>query len=304
MKTLLASLQSNVREGKGFSEALGNFSDWFGDFYVNLVKAGEASGGLETVLNNLAQYLEKEIEIRNRFFQAVAYPIFVLVFRFLTIVIMLVGIIPKLSELYSGMGASLPFLTRLVMGLSQGILDYWWLAVIAIMSLVLFLKGLARKGNMVLIDRWRLRVPLFGEIHQKDEVGRIARALGMLVQNGIPIVESLKMTVSILRNRLLQEGMARIQSEVSQGKSLSQAMAAVGWFTRGASHLVLVGEESGRLEQAFQKLSEIYEKEIDQKMRLLTALLEPAMIVLVGGLVGIVVIAMLLPIFQMSLLTQ
>jgi len=302
LRLVIENIKNNIKDGKAFSETLKGYPAIFSNLYANLVKSGEEGGSLGEVLASIADFLEKEEDVRSRIMAALAYPILMAIVGFLTIFILIAFVVPKLTGMFIEMGEKLPLPTQILIYLSNFIKGYWVLFIIFILALIFLLKS--SKSNAAAknkIDRIKLRIPVFGNLVLKAELGRFSRTLSMLLKNGVPILHSLKITSDVIGNDIIKKQVESIYNDVRAGSSLVAAMKKNTSFPVFLINMTLVGEEGGSLDKTLSKASRVYEIEIDRIMKVITALLEPIFILIMGLVVGFIVISMLLPVFQISL---
>ncbi len=302
-RRILTNLKDSVRGGTSFSDALGKHPLVFSTFVVSMVRAGEQSGALDTCLREIAQALEREDALKSKIRQSLIYPGIILCFGLVTILVLLTFVIPRLEELYQDFGGSLPFFTKLVIGTSRILTSYGWLIAIVLTGCAIYLRGMLRSGKKT-FRMFLAKLPWIGKLLDLEDTVHFTRTLGLLLKNGISIVEALAITQEIVQDRGLQEKIKRIKQAVIQGSQLARSMEELGTFTPLVVNFVQTGEETGGLDVSLEKISKIYEKEIEQRIKLLTTLLEPLLILIIGIVVGIIVVSMLLPIFQISLLVH
>ncbi len=302
---VLTEVSRRVRAGETFSSALQRTPHLFSPFYVSLVQAGEASGKLEEILERLAAALEKEQELRIKVGQALTYPAFVLLFGLATIFFLMVVMVPKISVIYTEFGGNFPWLTVVVLALSRWTLRFGWIFILLILFTVFYLKA---QGKLAVFkkfwDQFSLKIPWIKTLVVQAEVARFARTLGILLQSGIPLLQGLVFASNTLVNQTIRERLQGIEKGVGQGKSFSESLRQRRVFPELALNFIWVGESTGNLDGALQKLGIAAEKEVDRQMKTVTTLLEPLILLGVGLLVALIVISLLLPIFQISLLVQ
>jgi type II secretory pathway component PulF len=305
LQEVLADLASEVREGKSFSDALAVHPRIFSPLYVSMVRSGEVGGTLGEVLARLADLGEKEDELHVRVRSALAYPALILVVGMGTIAVLLVFVIPKLVSLFQEVGQVLPLPTRILLAVSQWFVSYWWLLLSIVGAGVFFVKrgGQSQAGRLA-FDRMKLQLPIWGPLIRKVEVARFSRSLGTLLRHGVPILQALQVVGEAAGNELLRGELQQIGEELRGGGTLSQGMRRGRIFPPLVTHMVAVGEEAGTLDRSLFKIADTYEREADRAMKLMTSLVEPAMILIMGSLVGFIVISMLLPIFEIDLLAR
>jgi type II secretory pathway component PulF len=299
---LIQILHQEVMGGEAFSEALAKHPRVFSSLYIHFIYAGEISGTLPNVLTELDEFFEQEEELRGKIQAALAYPLAILGFGILTIWFLLVFITPKIVSVFVAMGQALPIPTQILLIISRAIQEKWWVFLLVVVVGSFFLKGFyqSRKGRLW-IDNMKLSIPFSRELELKLEISRFCRTLALLLHHGIPIMTAIRAANDILNNRVISEEITALQGRVKEGESLSGAMARCKTIPKDVKSVIAVGEESGRLEQALGKLGDYYFREVNQKLKIVMSLIEPLMILLLGGMVGFMVIAMLLPIFEINL---
>lgn len=305
LRGVILDLGNAVRDGKAFSEALQPHPEVFSPLYISMIRAGEAGGGLDAVLVRLAELAEGEAELKNRVAMALVYPLVVLIIGLITIVVLLTFVVPRLSELFAESGQLLPLPTRMLLAISGALSQWWWAWLVGILGAGWGVRMVQRSpGGSALIDRLILRLPLGGRLVQKLQTARLTRNLGVMIGQGVPVLQALEVASASISNTTLRRAVVRVKETVRDGLSLSQALEASGQFPVFVGNLVAVGEESGTLDTALLKVASAYERETDRTLRVLTAVLEPLLIVVVGLIVMFIVISVLLPIFQIGLIAQ
>jgi len=305
LKEVLASLASQVREGKSFSEALTLYPKIFSNLYVNMVKSGELGGMLSEVLARLADFGERAEELRAKVRAALAYPILILFVGMATVAVLLIFVVPKLVSLFQDMGQILPLPTRILVEVSQGLVQYWWV-ILSVVALGIFLlrRGGLPQGVRLALDGVKLRLPVWGSLIKKVEIASFARSLATLLGHGVPILQAMQVVVQATENELLRGEFKRIGEQIKGGTTLSQEIRRGRLFPPLVTNMVAVGEEAGTLDRSLLKIADTYEREADRAMKLMTSLVEPVMILVMGSVVGFIVISMLMPIFQIDLLAR
>ena len=260
---------------------------------------------LAEVLARLADFAEKDEELHVKVRSALAYPTLILLVGMGTIAVLLIFVVPKLVLLFQEVGQILPLPTRILIELSQWFVSYWWL-VLSIAGLGVFLvrRGGLSQGGRFAIDQIKLRLPVWGSLIKKVEIARFARSLATLLSHGVPILQGMQVVVQATGNELLRGELQQIGEQLKGGDTLSQGMRRGRIFPALVTHMVAVGEEAGTLDRSLFKIADTYEREADRAMQLMTSLVEPVMILVMGSLVGFIVISMLLPIFQIDLLAR
>lgn len=305
MKGMLSGLIEDVRSGKPLSEGMSRFSKVFNSMTVSMVHAGEIGGILNTVLSRLADFAEKDQEMRSKIRSAMAYPIFLCLMGVLTIVVLMVFVIPKLMPVFEDIGQGLPLPTAILLGVSSFLRGYWWILVgVGVLGGVLFRRRLQTKEGRKSFDQMRMTLPLFGPLVKKSEIARFSRTLSALLGNGVPVLQSLRITSDGVGNVILRDELRKVFEEISRGQQLGDCMKKSPLFPPFVVNMIVVGEQGGTLERALDKVADAYEREVDRAVKMMTSLLEPAMILVMGSLVGFIVMAMLLPIFSINLAAQ
>jgi len=305
LQEVLANLASQVREGKSFSEALTLYPKIFSSLYVNMVKSGEVGGMLSEVLARLADFGERTEELRAKLRAALAYPILILFVGMATVAVLLIFVVPKLVSLFQDVGQILPLPTRILVEVSQGLVHYWWVILSMVVSSVFLLKrGRLSQGVRLTIDGLKLRLPVWGSLIKKVEIASFARSLATLLGHGVPILQAMQVVTQATENELLRGEFKRIGEQLKGGTTLSQEIRRGSMFPALVTNMVAIGEEAGTLDRSLLKIADTYEREADRAMKLMTSLVEPVMILVMGSIVGFIVISMLMPIFQIDLLAR
>jgi general secretion pathway protein F len=298
---VLRTISDSVRKGASLSSALEEHPRLFTTLYVSMVRVGEEAGALQQVMADLAGLLEHEDEVRGEIVAAVSYPLFVLGFGLVTVVVLLTFVLPGIFAMLSEMTDILPFPTRVLLGFSGLVQEQWvWLflgTAGAAYGLRRFLKS---PGGARFWDQLRLRIPFLGPVFRSAALGRFARTLGTLTRSGVSLLPSLKIVENTIGNRMLAEVIARVTEETRGGDSLAGPLRKLGVFPRTAVQMISVGEETGKLDQMLLRVAEIEERHMRTQTKTLISLVAPVLILVVGALVGFVVIAILLPILDMS----
>jgi general secretion pathway protein F len=290
-----------VKKGAALSAALDEHPRLFGKLYVSMVRVGEEAGVLPKVMADLAALLEHEDEVRSEVASAVAYPIFVLCFGFATVTFLLTFVLPQLFTKLVEVLPVVPLPTLILLKLSNLFHHYWLLILIVVAAAVGGLWKYVRtpKGALML-DRVKLRLPLMGSLFRAAALGRFARTLGTLAKSGVSLLPALKIVENTIGNLVLAQQVARVAEETRGGDSLATPLRKLGIFPKSVVQMIAAGEESGKLDDMLLKVADIEERQMRARTRTLISLLAPAMILVVGAIVGFIVIALLLPIFKMS----
>jgi len=299
---LVMDLKSRVETGSSLSQAFREHPAQFDNLYCNLVHAGETAGMLDGILDRLATYKEKILAIKSKIKSALFYPISVITVAILVIWVIMVWVIPAFKAIFQSFGADLPAPTLIVMAMSDFVVKYWWLGFLAIVATIVGLSFLHRRSAAfrVALDRLSLKVPVVGQILEKATIARWTRTLQTMFAAGVPLVESLDAVGGACGNQVFTQATKKIQTEVSTGTSLTNAMTNSKLFPNMVLQMTQIGEESGSLDNMLGKIAEFYEREVDDAVAALSSLLEPLIIVFLGVVIGGLVVAMYLPIFKLG----
>jgi type IV pilus assembly protein PilC len=304
---LIRNLEDIIRDGSMLSDAMSRYPALFPELYVNMVRSGESGGVLDSILVRLAENREKEEEVRRKVQSAVAYPILVILVGIATVFVLLVFFLPRIASIFKDYGYDkLPLPTKMIIGMSDFFSESWYWLVLGIgLFLAVFKRMAALEKGRTMIDRIKLGMPLMGKFIEKSEIARFARTLALLIQSGISIEKALGLSGSVLNNSILREEIEEIRKRtVNQGMSVSTGLKKAKYFPPFVANMAAVGEEGGKLDESMTEIALFYEKEVEQQSRLATSLLEPLLILVVGLVVGFIVAAMLLPIFELSTIVR
>ena len=299
---LLTDVRTDVETGSSLQTAFGRRPLYFDALYCNLVGAGEAAGILDTLLDRLATYKEKLLALKSKIRSALFYPAAVVAVAFVITAIIMIFVVPQFKELFSSFGAQLPFPTLVVIAISDFFVRYWYLIFGGLIAGIwVFLATWKRSAAMQKgMDRLMLRIPVFGPLLHKAATARWARTLSTMFAAGVPMVDALDSVAGAAGNAVFYEATKKIQSDVNTGTSLTVAMQSTGVFPNMLLQMTAIGEESGSLDQMLTKVADFYEAEVDDAFSAISSLIEPMIMVVLGGLIGGLVIAMYMPIFKMG----
>jgi type IV pilus assembly protein PilC len=302
MQELILSMKADVESGTTFAAALGKHPKYFDDLVVNLVHAGEQSGSLETLLDKIATYKEKTESLKAKIRKALFYPAAVLVVAFIVTAILLLFVVPTFQELFQGFGADLPVFTLFVIGISEFLQSWWWAVFGGLIAAVFAFRQahLRSEAFRRRLDLLSLKIPVIGEILRKAAIARFSRTLSTMFSAGVPLVEAMDSVAGATGNALYREGTLRIRDETASGTQLQAAMRNTALFPNMVVQMVAIGEESGALDDMLDKVADFYEEEVDNAVDSLSSLIEPMIMAFLGIVVGGLVIAMYLPIFQLG----
>lgn len=304
VRVVLGNVHAGVLEGQRFSEALAREPASFPPLYRAMIAAGEGAGTLPTIANRLADLLERQAKMRGNLIGALAYPAILAIVAMLVVAGLMVAVVPRVVEQFDNAQQQLPFITRMVIGVSSFLASYWWLILIVMgVAALAFWQALKIGSFRLAVDRTILRLPLVGRLLRDLHAARMARTLATMVSSRLPLLEGLTLTGKTIRNRVLAAANAEIVERVRTGGSLSGAMQAVAVFPPLLVYLTASGESAGRLDTMLSRAADYLEQEFDTFTTSALALLEPAIIVIMGGMVAVIILAILLPILQLQNLT-
>jgi len=305
LRSIIQDIHDGIKEGKTFSSVLTRYPKVFSPLFVAMVRTGENSSALPEVLMGITEYRIKQEEITSRVRMAMAYPALMALVGAGTIIFMFAFVVPRLARIYGDMGQNLPLPTRILLGISNGF-SHWWPALILVFTVFVFI--LRRQGKTLGGKRFwssaSLRAPILGPFILKAELSRFCRTLGLLLKNGEAILSSIDIAVPVLDNELIKDWIAKSHRDLEQGSSLGKSLRGSKVIPLFMSNLISVGEESGKLQDALEEVANSYERDTDEAIRIMSSLLEPVMILIMGLMVGFIVVAMLLPIFDMNTIVR
>jgi general secretion pathway protein F len=304
-KKILARIKDAIVAGQSFAQALEHYPEAFSPLYINMIRAGESSGTLEIILDRLAEINEKQVALGDRIKTTLTYPLFVSFFGVIVLILLLMFVVPSITSIFADMHQTLPLPTRLLLSTSGLLKAYWWLFGLGLAGLFLLLR-VARKTRRGRLwwDRAALSLPVSGTIVRKLAVARFSRTLGSLLENGVAMLPALDTVKNITDNLLISSAVQSAAQEVEKGQGLGNSLAAAQAFPSLSVQMIQVGEQSGHLEEMLAKIADIFENEVEAQLLRAISLLEPVMIILIGGLVGFIVLSVCLPIFEMSQLVK
>lgn len=300
-KQVSIDLKQDVMEGKSLSDSLRKQTDCFSDLYINMVRAGEQSGALVDVLKRLSDHYERFAEVQQKFTAALIYPAIVASVGVVIIVFFMTFMLPKFMTIFEGLRVPLPWATRLLMNMSGIFTGYWWLMIlIVICTWVLFNRFRASEDGKRKIDTWKMNAPVLGKVVRLNLFGQFARTLSTLLINGVPVLTALKITEDIIPNRMMKEAIAKTRDAVTDGKTIAQPLASSRLFPQLMLDLLKIGEETGDVPGALQNIADTYENELSIQLRVLTNLIEPAMIIVMAVGVGFLLFSVLSAMFAIT----
>ncbi|NMB76970.1 MAG: type II secretion system F family protein [Myxococcales bacterium] len=307
LKKVLASVKEQVEAGSTFADALKKHPKVFDELYVNLVAAGEVGGILDTILQRLAIYIEKNMKLKKKVKGAMVYPICIVLVAILVLGVLLYYVIPVFKKMFEDFGAraAIPATTQNLIDLSDWMIHNWWLVLIVVVGVPTGVHYFKKwpKGRY-LWDKGILKLPLFGPLLRKVAVAKFTRTMGTMVSSGVPILDAMDIVAKSAGNRVVEEAIYFTREKISEGKTMAEPLGETGVFPGMVIQMIAVGESTGALDQMLSKIADFYDEEVDVAVDALTSLMEPFMLVLLGGMVGYFLIAMYLPIFNLASVVQ
>jgi general secretion pathway protein F len=304
LKAPVSEVRAAVNEGSSLGDALAKHPKLFDDLFVSMVRAGEVAGNLDEVLTRLADFLEGSQKLKSKVQSAMIYPLVMVVVGSIIMSVLMIKVIPSITSMFKQQGKTLPINTRMLIATSDLFLNWWWAILFAtIAGIVLFLQWTKGKEGRRVWDSFTLRLLVVGELVRTINVSRFARTLGTMLQSGVPMLRALDTAKQIVGNVLIQQAIDDAKRAVTEGESLAQTLKKSGQFPATMIHMVAVGEKAGQLEQMLGRVADTYDAEIDTKLSRFTALLEPLMLVVMGGAVAFIVFSILQPIMDLGQLS-
>ncbi len=300
-KGVIKEILRAIEGGVDLSEAMGRHPKVFSEFYVNMVRAGEAGGVLNIVLQRLGVFLGSSQELKDFIKSAMVYPLFLLAVGGISIIVLMTYVIPNFSVIFSDMESAVPWSTQLLLGMSRGFRSWWWAILLAVVIVYFLLaRYIKSPAGRLRFDALKMRTPLVGDLVKKIEVGRITRTLGTLIESGVPILNAIVLVKQIVSNKTIARSMDSIHDKVKEGERLSVPLANIDIFPPLAIHMIKVGEETGNMSGMLLRVADNYDNTVKNLIKRLVSLLEPMMILLMGVVIGFVVVSMLMAIFSMN----
>jgi general secretion pathway protein F len=302
---ILTDVAENLKEGTDFASCLGAHPRVFPSLYINMVAAGEASGTLEAVLERLADFMEGQARLKGKLISALAYPVLMTLIAAVLVAALMIGVVPKVTTMFANMQQELPWYTALLIGVSDTLKNYWWL-ILGVIALAIysFRRWRATPAGRMIWDRFMLRVPIFGRLNLLVAVARFSRTLSTLLASGVALLPAMDIVKSVLENVQLESVVKTAIGSIREGESIAEPLRRSGYFPPMVTHMIAVGEKSGQLEQMLQNVSRAYEADVETRVTALTSLLEPLIIVVMGGMVAFIAMAIIMPLVQMNQFVQ
>jgi general secretion pathway protein F len=301
LSQILSEVRDKVSEGRSLASSLSEYKDVFSDIYTSIIKAGEASGTLDIVLLRLADFLEKQAALRSRVRSALVYPLFMFIVGSGVLAFMMTFVIPRITKIFEQSKKALPLMTVILINVSNFFTNNFFILLILLAGIIFFVvRFINTPRGKELLDRISLRLPIFGKINRMVILSRFTRTLGTLLSSGIPLLDALKISGEVSGNQVYINSLNNVSENVKEGTSLASPLEQTGVFPPLMTRMVYVGEQTGELEEMLNRLADTYDQQVDTSLSALTSLLEPVMILFMGGIVGFIVFAMLLPIFDIT----
>jgi len=298
---IIKALKEDIEGGSSLSEALTKYPDIFDDLFVNLVAAGEAGGILDVILNRLSAYMEKALELKRKVKGAMTYPMTVLVVAFAVVILLLYKVVPVFEEMFASMGSALPGPTQILVDMSRFVQNnILYILGIIVLFVFAFKRYHKTERGRLQIDRTVLKLPVFGLLLKKVAVAKFSRTLSTMMSSGVPILDGLEIVSKTAGNKIVENALMDTRKSISEGKTIAEPLSEAGIFPSMVVSMIAVGENTGALDAMLEKIADFYDSEVDVAVGALTALLEPIMMVFLGGVVGGMIVALYLPIFSMA----
>jgi type IV pilus assembly protein PilC len=300
-KKVILAIKDDIEGGSTLCDALKKYPEIFDQLFVNLIAAGESGGILDVILNRLSTYMEKAAKLKSKVKGAMTYPASVLVISIGVVALLLIKVIPVFQKMFEGMGGQLPAPTQFLVNASQFTQSYWWVMLGIIIAIVMAFKAFRKteRGRHI-IDDLILKSPVFGPLLKKVAVAKFTRTLSTMMSSGVPILEGLTIVSRTAGNVIIEEALLKVKQSISEGKTIAEPLMDTKLFPNMVVQMIAVGEATGALDAMLSKIADFYDDEVDAAVEAMTALLEPFMMVFLGGVVGGMIIAMYLPIFKMA----
>ncbi|MBN3039795.1 MAG: type II secretion system F family protein [Candidatus Omnitrophica bacterium] len=300
---IIKDIYVNLKEGVSFSQCLSQYPKIFSPFYTSMVQAGEDSGKLEEVLFRLSDYRKKREELISRVRLAMVYPLIMGCVGLGTIIFMFTFVMPRLMNIFNDLGENIPVPTKILIKVSGFVSGWWWAIAAGIAAIIIFIRMfLQKQEGKVFFSALILKIPILGDLMLKKEIALLSRTLELLIKSGISVLRSIELTAPVIGNEIIRENFIKGYDELKQGASLGRTLRHFKVFPAFMTNLIVIGEESGKLEAPLSELASSYEQDTEESVKTFTTILEPLMIVSMGLVIGFIVVAMLLPIFELNLM--
>ena len=301
VKSLMADIREEIRGGASYSAVLERYPREFSQIYVHMVRAGEASGALDQILFRLAEFLEKQLALKHKVTNAVLYPALMLIVGASVLFFLMTFVVPKITAVFTSLKQALPWPTVVLMSISQFLADYW-AVILGGVGLIVWLvrRAMKTEAGQLAADRWLLKVPLLGEVARMVAISRLTSTLATMLASGVQLLDAMDVAKRVMNNRVLEHAVEGARQNIREGETIAEPLKRSGEFPALVTHMIAVGERSGEMEEMLRRIGQIYDGEVDRVITRFTSLLEPIMILVMGVLVFCIVVAILLPIFEMG----
>jgi general secretion pathway protein F len=301
IESIFRSIRERITQGVSLGDALAEYPQLFSELYVNMVKAGEATGQVDVVLRRLADFLQRQRALQRKVVSALTYPILMIMIGLVVVSILMTVVVPKITDMLRDTGQTMPTPTQVLIAISDAFKRYWIAGPLAVILLsFVYSRVYKTKGGELWIDKTKLRIPIIGELLRKQAVARFTRTLSTLLSSGVPAVRSLEITENVVGNRVLADATAHVRTRIMEGTDIASPLKATGVFPSVVGYMVAVGEQSGELEQMLDRIADAFDEEIEVVTERVTTVLEPIMIVVLAVVVGFIVWSIVLPILQVG----
>ena len=301
VKGLMADIREEIRGGSSYSAVLERYPREFSRIYVHMVRAGEASGALDQILFRLAEFLEKQLALKHKVTNAILYPALMLIVGVVVLFFLMTFVIPKITAVFSSLKQALPLPTIILMNVSQFLADYW-AVMLGGAGLMMWAvrRAMKTEAGRLTADRWLLKIPLMGEVARMVAISRLTSTLATMLASGVQLLDAMDVAKRVMNNRVLEHAVEGARQNIREGETIAEPLKRSGEFPALVTHMIAVGERSGEMEEILRRIGNIYDGEVDRVITRFTSLLEPIMILVMGILVFCIVVAILLPIFEMG----
>jgi general secretion pathway protein F len=301
VKSLMADIREEIRGGASYSAVLERYPREFSQIYVHMVRAGEASGALDQILFRLAEFLEKQLALKHKVTNAILYPALMLIVGFTVLFFLMTFVVPKITAVFTSLKQALPWPTLVLMSISHFLADYWAVILVGVGVMVWAVRrAIKTEAGRLTADRWLLKMPLMGEVARMVSISRLTSTLATMLASGVQLLDAMDVAKRVMNNRVLEQAVEGARQNIREGETIAEPLKRSGEFPALVTHMIAVGERSGEMEEMLRRIGNIYDGEVDRVITRFTSLLEPIMILVMGVLVFCIVVAILLPIFEMG----
>ena len=301
VKSLMADIREEIRGGASYSAVLERYPREFSQIYVHMVRAGEASGALDQILFRLAEFLEKQLALKHKVTNAVLYPALMLIVGASVLFFLMAFVVPKITAVFTSLKQALPWPTVVLMSISHFLADYWALILGGVgLTVWAVRRAMKTEAGQTRADRWLLKIPLIGEVARMVAISRLTSTLATMLASGVQLLDAMDVAKRVMNNRVLEHAVEGARQNIREGETIAEPLKRSGEFPALVTHMIAVGERSGEMEEMLRRIGQIYDGEVDRVITRFTSLLEPIMILVMGVLVFFIVVAILLPIFEMG----